>query len=178
MMPGDAAVMNRSEKACSSSAIRLKPVGLVGDRLEVAIFDIGLRLGRALLALRRIGKAPRQIAQQLGEFLELAAAAALRHPGKARHALRHIGLETDPPLLAVIADVDAGFHLLGHDVADRLVHFVGEQFWIERLALLLGDQEIAQRLVARQAADMGGEDTVAAENHKAGSGGGFNAGLS
>ena len=25
MMPGDAAVMNRSEKACSSSAMRLKP---------------------------------------------------------------------------------------------------------------------------------------------------------
>ena len=129
----------------------------------------GLRLGRAVLALRRIGKAPHQIADKVGEFLEFAAAAAFRYPGEARHPLRHIGLKADAALLAVIADVDAGLHLLLHDMADGLVHFVGQQFWVEALALLLRDQKVAQDLVARQAADMGGENAVAAQNHRAGS---------
>ena len=141
----------------------LEACDLVADRFEIAILDVGLRFRRAVLALRRIGKAPHQIADQLGKLLELAAAAALRHAGKARHALRHVGLETDPPLLAVIADVDAGFHLLADDVAHRLVHFVGEHRRVEFFAVLLLDQKVAQRLVARQAADMGGENTVAAQ---------------
>jgi hypothetical protein len=55
----------------------------VGDRFKIAVFDFRLCLRRALLALGRIGKAPREIAQQLGKFLEFAAAAALRHAGKA-----------------------------------------------------------------------------------------------
>ncbi len=135
---------------------------LVGDRLEVAIFDLGLRFGRTLLALRRIGKAPHQIADQFGKFLEFAAAAALRHAGETRHALRHIGLKADAALLAVIADVDAGLDLLLDDVADRLVHFVGQHFGVVAGAFFLRDQQVAERLVARQAADMGGENAVAA----------------
>ena len=60
---------------------------------------------------------------QLGEFLELAAAPALRFTAEAGHALRHVGLEADPLLLAVIADIDARLFLLGDDVADCLFHF-------------------------------------------------------
>ncbi len=148
----------------------VKAFGFVGDRFEVAIFDLGLRLGRAMLALRRIGKAPHQVARQLGKLLELAAAAPFRYAGEARHALRHVGLKSDPPLLAVIADIDAGLHLPLDDVADRLVHFGGEQLRIVGLALLLRHQQLAQRLVARQAADVRGEDAIAAEKHKSGSG--------
>ena len=142
----------------------------LGDRLEVAVFDLGLRFGRALLALRRIGKTPHQVAQQFGKFLELAAAAPLRYAGEARHALWHVGLKADAPLLAVIADVDAGCHLLFDDVADRLVHFLRQHFAIVAAACLLFDQKIAERLVARQAADMSGENPVVADNHEAGSG--------
>ena len=140
--------------------------GLVGDRLEIAILDVGLRLRRALLALGRIREAAHQVGQQLRELLELAAAAALRHAGEAGHALRHVGLEPDPALLAVVADVDAGVHLRLDDVADRLVHLVGQHLGVVRLAFLLRHQQVGQLFVARQAADMGGEDAVAAENHE------------
>ena len=55
MMPGEAAVMNLSENAQLVGDL-LKPRGLVGDRLEIAIFDLGLRLRRALLAFGGFGK--------------------------------------------------------------------------------------------------------------------------
>ena len=73
--------MNRSEKACSPGDA-LETRDLVADRFEIAILELGLRLRRAMLALRRVGKAPHQIADQLGKLLKLAAAAALRSPAK------------------------------------------------------------------------------------------------
>ena len=157
--------MNRSENAPSSSAILLRRVvsSVIGFRST--IFDVGLRFGRALLALGRIREAPHQVGEQLGELLELAAAAALRYAGEAGHALRHVGLEADPALLAVVADVDAGVHLRLDDMADRLVHLVGQHLGVDGFALLLRHQQVGQLFVARQAADMGGEDAVAAEDH-------------
>jgi hypothetical protein len=95
---------------------------LLVDRLEVLVLDVGLRFRRALLALGRAREAAHQVRQQLGKFLELAPAPALRHAAKSGHALRNVGLERNASLLAVIADVDAGFHLLPDDVTHRLVH--------------------------------------------------------
>ena len=69
------------------------------------------------------------------------------------------------PLLAVVADVDAGVHLLLHDMAHRLVHLGCQHLRVVGLAFLLRHQQVGQLLVARQAADMGGEDAVAAEDH-------------
>ena len=165
MMPGDGAVMKRSEKACKSSAILLKPDVSSVIGLEILVFDLALRFRRALLALRRIREAAHQIGEQLGKFLELLAAAALRHAGEAGHTLRHIGLKADAALLAVIADIDAGRNLLLHDMADRLVHLGGHEFGVVGLAFFLRDQKVAQGLVARQAADMGGENAIAAQDH-------------
>src|SRR5262249_655960 len=67
--------------------------------------------------------------------------------------------------LAVIADVDAGGLLLRDHAAHRLIHLRIEYGLVDRLSRLAPDQEIGQRVVARQAADMGGQDAVAAELH-------------
>ena len=139
---------------------------LLVDRLEILVLDVGLRFRRALLAFGRAREAAHQVGQQFGKFLELAPAPALRHAGESGHALRHVGLERNAALLAVIADVDAGFHLLADDVAHRLVHLGRHHLRVVILAFLLRHQQVGELLVARQAADMGGEDAVAAENHR------------
>ena len=90
------------------AAMRLKPRDLVGDRLDVEVVELALRLRRVLLALVVLREAAHQIGEQLRELLELAAAPALGDAAEAGHALRHVGLEADPLLLAVVADVDAG----------------------------------------------------------------------
>ena len=46
---------------------------------------------------------------------------------------------------------------------DGLVHFGVEIGLLVRLARFAADQKFAQTLVARQAADMGGENAVAAQ---------------
>ncbi len=120
---------------------------------------------RRVLLLADMREAALELLDQFGKFLEFAPAPALRHAGKAGHALRHISLETDPLLLAVIADVDAGGGLLVDDVADSLVHFGGHLGGIEFFASLLAHQQFGQFLVARQAADMGGQNAVPAEDH-------------
>ena len=139
--------------------------GLFGDRLEIAILDVGLRLGRGVLALGLLREAAHQISEQLRELLELAAAPALGYAGEARHALRHVGLETDALLFAIVADVDAGGHLLRNHVTDGLVHLGGENLRVVGLAFLLRHQQVGEFFVPRQAANVGGEDAIAAEDH-------------
>src|SRR5262249_2419249 len=72
------------------------------------------------------------------------------------------------PEFAVANHVDAGLGLPADDSADRLgqARLIG--FGIERFAGLLRTQERLQRLGPDQAADMGGEDAVAAAFHAAG----------
>ena len=109
-MPGEGAVMNCSANLPSRTML-LEARDLVLERLDVEIFQLALALRRVLL-LADMREAPLQVVHQLGEFLELAPAPALRHAAEAAHALRHVGLEADPLLLAVVADVDAGRCLL------------------------------------------------------------------
>ncbi len=78
--------------------------------------------------------------------------------GKAGHALWYIGLEADPLLLAVIADVDTGRRLLFDDVADCLVHFRVHLRGVESLAGFAPEQHVGQFVITRQAADMGGAE--------------------
>ena len=137
---------------------------LAVDCRGVVIAQLALCLRRVLLPAH-VGKAARQILHQLREFLELASAAALGFAAEARHALRYVGLEADALLLAVVADVDAGVFLLGDPVTHCLFHLRLEQRLVVAFARLALDKKLAQRLVARQAADMGGEDAVAAQNH-------------
>src|SRR4051812_24645896 len=96
---------------------------------------------------------------------EILADATLRLATVTGHARRHVGLERDALLLAVIADVDAGVLLLVHDLGDRPVELVRHSLRIDRLSRLALDQQLGDRLVARQAADMRGQDAVAAHQH-------------
>ena len=143
---------------------RLEARDLAFDRLDVEVFQLGLALRRVLL-LADMREAPHQARHQLGKFLELAPAPALRHAAEAGHALRHVGLEADALLLAVVADVDAGVRLLLHHVAHGAVHLVGELGRVHGLARFALDQQVGQLLVARQAADMGGQNAVPAQDH-------------
>ena len=104
----------------------------------------------------------REVLRQLREFLELAPAAALGFAAEARHALRHIGLEADALLLAVVADVDTGLLLLGDHMAHRLLHRGIQLRLVVAFAGLAPHQKLAQRRAARQAADMRGQDAVTA----------------
>ena len=106
-----------------------------------------------------------EVVHELGEFLELAPAPPLGDATEPRHARRHVGLEADPLLLAVVADVDAGRLLLGHHMTHGLVHLGVEHRLVVGFARLAFEQQIGQRLIARQAADVGGEDAIEAVLH-------------
>ncbi len=118
-MPGDGAVMNISGKVLPRNRLDARDLAL--DRLDVEILDLALRL-RCVLLLGDMRKAAGEVLHQFRELLEVHAATALRYAGEAGHALRHVGLEADPLLLAVIADIDAGRRLLVDDMAHGLVH--------------------------------------------------------
>ena len=97
-----------------------------------------------------------------GNSTEFLAHRRFDYAAEARHALRHVGLEPDPLLLAVIADVDAGRGLpLRPRRAPRCPSRRPSRPH-RSLAGLAPDQELGQRLVARQAADMGRQNAVAA----------------
>jgi len=110
-------------------------------------------------------KAVREIAHQVGKLLEFAAPPPLGFAAKARHARRHVSLKADALLLAVVADVDAGVFLFIHHMPDRLFHLRFELRGVVTLAGFALDQKIAQAFAARQAADVGGQNAVAAEDH-------------
>ncbi len=129
---------------------------LLVDRLHVLVLDVGLRFRGTLLAFRRAWKAPHQIGDQVGKFLEFTSAPALRYTTKTGHALRDVSLESNTALLAVIANVDADFHLLFDDMAHCRIHFRGHHLRVVVLAFLLCHEEVGQFLIAWQAADMGG----------------------
>ncbi len=120
---------------------RLEARDLGLDVLGVLVVDLGLRLGSILLFAHQ-RKAPHQRSHQLGKLLELAAASTFRDAGKSGHALRHVRLEADALLLAVVADVDAGLLLLLDHMANRLVH-LGRHFGcVKGLAGFAANQQV------------------------------------
>jgi len=56
----------------------------------------------------RLGKGSSTHRNNRGARLPILAVGSIRHAAEAAHALRHVGLEADPPPLAVIDLVDAG----------------------------------------------------------------------
>ena len=148
-MPGDGAVMNVSANGVAFAGDALEARDLAFDRRGVVIVQLALRLRRVLLPAH-VRKAARQVLHQLGKFLELAPAPALRFAAEARHALRHVGLKADTLLFAVVADVDAGFFLLRDHVTHRLFHLGLQLRLIVAFARLAAHQKLAQRLAARQ----------------------------
>ncbi len=154
-------------EALSKLAVRdfLEARDFVLDRLHVEILQFGLTF-RSVLLLADMREAPHQARHQFGKFFKLTPAPPLGDASKAAHALRNIGLEADALLFSVITDVDTGCELLLHHMANGLVHFGGHFLYVECFACLLADQQIRQFFVARQAADVGGENAIPAENHE------------
>ncbi len=83
---------------------------------------------------------------------------------EAAHAGADVEEERLALLFAVVADVDAGFALLAHDMVQRGSAGCGE-FRVHRFAAVLAHVKLYQRLRARQAARVGGQDTGLAGLH-------------
>ena len=91
----------------------------------------------------------------------------LLSPPKPRIRLRRVGREADARLLAVVADVDAGLELLGHDVTDGDLGLARERGGVHGLAPILPHQQVAKRRWTGQATDVGGQDPLFALFHGA-----------
>src|SRR5262249_61391129 len=96
---------------------------------------------------------------------EFAADLAPRLAAKSAHACGHVGLEADALLFAVVADVDACRDLGVDGRAYGPIHLDGKHAGIERLARLAANEQVGQDPIARQAADVGRQDSLLAADH-------------
>ncbi len=87
-------------------------------------------------------------------------------PPKPDMRSRDVGLEADPLLLAVVADVDAGRLLASTTWRTALSISAAISALSIGFAGLAADQQIGQHVVARQAAHMRGQDSIAAMDHE------------
>src|SRR5260370_27787942 len=91
-----------------------------------------------------------------------------RHLGidlEADETIFDLGDEARLAELAVVDDVDAQLDLLVHDLGDRPAQPRGVRLLVHALALLLGLDHVEQIGGTRQAADMGGENSLGASLH-------------
>jgi hypothetical protein len=119
-----------------------------------------------LNCLPRRGKPLHQHVREQGEVGKLLWPPPVRFPAEPRHAVGDVGLESDPSLLAVVRNVDAGVELLAVVVSDtardRGLEFVA----IDALPQLATDEQIVERRAPRQTADMGHQNAVFAPPHR------------
>ncbi len=134
------------------------------DRFLVVIFELAHRLGAAE-HLAGLGQAGLEFLGEQRQLDPLAAERPLRFAAETGHALRHVGLKTHPALLAIIGNIDAGPALLLHHMGDALLDSVLELGLVDRLAGLVGDQEIVELRAARQTAGVRDQDVVDALVH-------------
>ncbi len=103
--------------------------------------------------------------RQLGKFLVAGAHRRRALALVAGQPVEHVHGVVGAALLAVIDDIEAAFDLLADDIADGFAHG-GLQFGAACAGLLLlGQQQLHDLGGARQAAGVGGEDTVRAAFH-------------
>ena len=91
---------------------------LLLHRAQILIAD----LGNCLRGVEDLGShhAPRlQHPGKIRELTQVLRSRPLALAAKPAHALRHIGLKTDPGLLAVVANIDPSLKLLLHNMLDR-----------------------------------------------------------
>ena len=141
-MPGEGAVMDDSGKRLAFGGDALVERNLALDGRRVVVVNFALRLRRVLLPAH-IRKAAREIADELGKFLEFAPAPPFRFAAEAGHALRYVSLKTDALLLAVIAAIDAGRFLFGDHMPDRFFHLRVEQHLVVSFAGFALHQKLA-----------------------------------
>jgi hypothetical protein len=153
------------------------PLGRLEDGAEIVAFGIDRR--RIQIAHRRGRLGRQEIADRgagglllLQPLLEdrvagdVAALPALPAAAKATHAALDVEKEALALLLAIVADVDPGLDLLGHDLPQRLAAGGIELAGVDRLARGAPCIEPDQRRRPRQAARMRGQDPVDAPPHR------------
>ncbi len=158
MIPGAAAVMKRSGNLAAGDLSNMHSA-------EVVVAERASRLRRVEELGSSRHSAPPYDFDVLGKFAHVPRRRAFTFAAKTLHPLRHIGLKTDPRLLAVVADVDARSELALDHVRDGGFGFAIEQLFINRLAALLLEQQFSQFRIARQASDMGRENALFAFQH-------------
>src|SRR5262249_14710124 len=84
---------------------------------------------------------------------------------EAGQPLADVGDEAGLPLLAVAHDVDARLGLLAHDVGHGAPNLRGERLAVVRPPAFFRRHRFDQVRRPRQAADEGGEDSIAASLH-------------
>ena len=145
---------------------------IVDVALQLRLSRIGDRAGADRLdgggdTLARI-----EFGIELGEFLAINAARERigagfdRPPLEARQPFQHILRPADRfAEFAVADDIDADLGLLPHHLGDRIFEAIVIAGMIVGFARLFGAQEFLQRRRPDQAADMRGENTIAAALH-------------
>ena len=155
------------EAACGLLQRAPKILALGAHRRRVEVTHLGGRLGRQKIADR--GAARLLLLQHLLEDRiagDVAALPALPAAAKAAHAALDVEEEALALLLAIVADVDAGFDLLRHDLTQRIAAGGIERGGVDRLAGGAPCIEPDQRRRARQAAGMGRQDPIIAPAHR------------
>src|SRR5271165_5351685 len=142
----------------------LEAADLFLQLLFAAVVNFADRLGRVEhpARLRDALHHPFGELRKLGELLAVWTA---RLAAKAAPALRHVGLESDPSLLSVVGDINAGLDLFPHNVSYAVGGDLVDLPAIDSLAFLLFDQHRPEGLPARHASGVGGENPVRAEFH-------------
>jgi hypothetical protein len=90
----------------------LEPCRLGIEQRGVSIFDVGQGFGR-IEHFADPAEALHHTLRELRIFDKFLAVGPLRDSAEAAHPLRDISLEPDPPLLAIVDDVDPSLGLLG-----------------------------------------------------------------
>ena len=109
----------------------------------------------------------RELLEQARKLHQVLPGLARRVAGEAGEAVRDVGGVADLAHLAVADHVDAGRDLLLHDCLDGIGDDRAAAGGVVRdLAVLAREQHIGDRLRARQAADMRGENALGAGPHQ------------
>src|SRR6516162_4659258 len=132
----------------------------------VPVLDIGDCLGR-IVHFADLAKALHHSLGELGILDEFPTVRPFRDAPEAAHPLSDVGLEPNASLFAVIDDIDAGFRLLLQNVQDPQADVGLQCAVVDRLAGLLVDQHLTERLAARDAAGMRRQNSVRARMHLA-----------
>src|SRR5262249_51691565 len=84
---------------------------------------------------------------------------------EALHPPRRIRREADPRLLAVIAHVDPALELFPHDVPHGSLGLAREGGKVDSFAVVLSNEQVAERGGTGKAADVRGQDPLLAAFH-------------
>ena len=122
-----------------------KPVGILADRPAIDIAHLGER-GWRIGDARRMRKACRRLSRVAREFDRVARGGPVRFPSEAAHAARHIGLEADAGLLAVVADINPSLDLAGDHLGGGGLDVPGKCGRVDRLARFHSEAEAVDSL--------------------------------